>query len=222
MSTFCCSDIHGNYEIFQFVKEYLEDTDKCYVLGDCADRGKHGWPIIKEVLDDPRFIYIKGNHEDMLCAAMRGDRELCFYNGGRSTYNDWKYKDGGNMSWHARINKLPLAATYINERGQEVILTHSGFTPGLSEPLTDFDYLWNRHHFTEPWNEKEYPETYLVHGHTPIIYLDEYLDEENVHPECNAYWYAGGHKIDIDGCTALTGNLLLLNLDTWQEIMFKS
>ena len=107
MSVYAVSDLHGRYDLFQMIKDFIKPEDKVYIIGDCGDRGKDGWAIIKEVYENPQFIYIKGNHEDMLVEAMRtGDKSLCYYNGGKSTYEAWKYKDGHNMSWAAKLQKL--------------------------------------------------------------------------------------------------------------------
>ena len=69
-SHYVFSDIHGNYKLFKKIKGFLHQDDVCYVLGDCADRGTKGYTIIKEVLQDGRFIYIKGNHEDLFATSI--------------------------------------------------------------------------------------------------------------------------------------------------------
>ena len=79
MSIYCCSDLHGRYDIWRQIKSFLKPEDKLYYLGDAADRGPNGWKIIKELISDNRIIYIKGNHEDMLVKAMK---EYIKYDGG--------------------------------------------------------------------------------------------------------------------------------------------
>ena len=92
MATYAISDLHGRMDLFRQVKEFLQPEDVVYVLGDCGDRGPAGWELIKTIYEDPQFIYLMGNHEDMLVDAMRGDKQLCFYNGGKDTFRSWKYK----------------------------------------------------------------------------------------------------------------------------------
>ena len=71
MSVYAVSDIHGYISIYNQIKEMLNPEDKVYCLGDCGDRGPHPWETIKAVMRDPQFIYIKGNHDDMLVKAAR-------------------------------------------------------------------------------------------------------------------------------------------------------
>lgn len=95
MSVYAVSDLHGMYELYQKISDFLKPEDKVYCLGDCGDRGPRSWETIKAVASDPRFIYIKGNHEDMLVKAMKdyikyetyggGHFDLLCWNGGAST-----------------------------------------------------------------------------------------------------------------------------------------
>lgn len=43
--------------------------------GDAIDRGRDGYKIMKELLDNPKVIYLKGNHEDMFTKAARELKE---------------------------------------------------------------------------------------------------------------------------------------------------
>ena len=70
MSVFACSDLHGMLHFYKTIKEFLKPEDVVFFLGDAGDRGPHPWETIKAILTDPQFIYIKGNHEDMLIDAM--------------------------------------------------------------------------------------------------------------------------------------------------------
>ena len=80
MATYASADWHGCYWIWEKIKEILKPDDTLYFLGDAADRGSDGWQIIKELLNDSRIIYLKGNHEDLLIKAI-----------GNITTNDIQY-----------------------------------------------------------------------------------------------------------------------------------
>ena len=69
MSVYALSDLHGCLDIYKSVKALLNPEDKVYFLGDAGDRGPQSWETIKAIARDPQFIYLKGNHEDMLVAA---------------------------------------------------------------------------------------------------------------------------------------------------------
>lgn len=227
MSVYAVADLHGRYDLFQMIKDFIGLNDKVYVLGDCGDRGKNGWAIIKEVYQDPRFIYIVGNHELMLVDAMKGAKTLCFYNGGKPTYEAWKYKDKPkqDMSWVHKLSTLPREQIYINKSGQRIVLCHAGYTPHIGYKPSDDDYVWNREHFYEKW-DMDFVDTYMIHGHTPIPYLvEDYfgVDLRSVDP--GAIWYCPDenhieHKCDIDCGAVFTGSTVLLNLDTFEEQIF--
>jgi serine/threonine protein phosphatase 1 len=64
--TYAFSDVHGIYDLWAQIRDYCDETDTIYFLGDACDRGEDGIRIIIELLQDKRVKYIKGNHEDML------------------------------------------------------------------------------------------------------------------------------------------------------------
>lgn len=224
--TYAVADLHGRYDLFQQVKDFLEPEDTVYVLGDCADRGPDGWRIIKEVYTNPQFIYLKGNHEDLLTSAIEhNDLSLWYWNGGEPTYEAW-IEDGEDMDWIERLNNLPTHVEYQNQNGEKVILCHAGYTPHSVNYVTEHKLLWSREHFNQMWDE-DFLDTIVVHGHTPIPYMDEYLymapPESEIMPE--AYWYSPdstgrNHKVNIDCGAVFTGFTLLLDLDTWEEHLF--
>ena len=45
------SDIHGNYNLFRQIKNFIKENDVVFCLGDCCDRGLDGIKIIQEILD---------------------------------------------------------------------------------------------------------------------------------------------------------------------------
>lgn len=55
MSVYAVSDLHGMYELYQKISNFLKPEDKVYCLGDCGDRGPQPWETIKAVASDPRF-----------------------------------------------------------------------------------------------------------------------------------------------------------------------
>lgn len=222
MSVYAIADLHGRYDLFEKVKNYLKPEDIVYVLGDCADRGEDGWKIITEVYENPQFIYLKGNHEDMLVKAMiNADKvtvderksgfdefyNLLCWNGGKKTYFDW-IQSNKRHKWIDRLAGLPEHLTYINKKGQRVELTHAGYTPDVDDGR---DLLWNRYHPCDEWPEG-YEDTIIVHGHTPV--------QHHIRNLMDVYWYCENHKVDIDLGACRTGVTALLNLDTWESIQF--
>ena len=70
MSVYAVSDLHGMFNLYKQIKNFLKPEDKVYCLGDCGDRGPAPWETIHAIASDSQFIYIKGNHEDMLVKAI--------------------------------------------------------------------------------------------------------------------------------------------------------
>ena len=163
MAIYAWADLHGRLDIFEKGLDFLTPEDTVYFLGDAADRGANGWTIIKKILNDSRFIYLKGNHEDLLIKAIgnikpeslkesvfRWDRnmDLWFYNGGEPTYNaivtDESLTPGQKAYIIHQLKDLPFAVGYMNEKGQQVQLSHSGYDDfylGNEE-----QFIWDRNH----------------------------------------------------------------------------
>jgi len=69
---FYFTDIHGARPLFDAIMNYCrEQDDEATIIfgGDAIDRGKDGYAIMKELLDNPKVVYLKGNHEDMFVKA---------------------------------------------------------------------------------------------------------------------------------------------------------
>lgn len=208
--TFAVADIHGIYDLFCMLKNYVTPEDTVYVLGDCADRGPDGIKIIKEVLELPNFIYIKGNHEDLFVDAVKSfDNHLWFYNGGGKTYDAWD----GDEELVKTLDALPVIETYNNKQGQKVYLCHAGFTPNKKSFVWAEDYIWDRKHFADRWFGED--NEIVVHGHTPVPCL-KFADRDD-----SPVWYCDGHKLDIDMGAYWTNRLALVDLDTWEIMMFE-
>ena len=214
MKTYCVSDLHGNYAAYETIKNFIGPEDIVYCLGDCGDRGPRPWETITAVYNDPQFIYIKGNHEDLLVNAMKEwlpdhipgpDYSLLEMNGGRRTFKEWKNGPERNK-WVGRLDKLPWFVNFTNASGQKIFLTHAGFTPP-NYPTYD-DAIWSRDHFNDKWTGDE--NVIVVHGHTPTSYMtwDTY----------EVFRYCEGHKINIDILTWQTNKVALLDLDTLEPI----
>ena len=241
MATYACSDLHGMYHLYECVKEFIKPEDKVIFLGDAGDRGPQSWKTITTILEDPQFIYLKGNHEHMLIEALntyigRGcdsysHLSLLVMNGGFNTYNEAIDDENVKDIWY-RLKNLPLIYEYINNKDQKIVLSHAGFTPWVDDEdkskyiiPNDYDLVWDRDHLLDTWNDKEWADVYIVHGHTPIEYLLEEVDPANVlydNYTSGALYYECGRKCCIDHGAVFTGKFILLNLDTMQETIFST
>lgn len=261
--TFACADIHGCYEPYRKMMDFLQSDDTLYFVGDAMDRGLDGVKIFNELINDSRVVYIRGNHEDMMEDAIPycvHDINEYEYMGGNHGYDLW-FQNGGRYTAQAfynmtvneiynireKIKEIHSQAIYASPAGHKVILEHAGYSPFIT-PHRTHDPLWDRKHFYDDWsdgywNYKKYnPETtYLVHGHTPVQYLqyeygykdqppkakediiaahDWLYGDDTLCPKPTIIRYCDNHKFDIDMCTIVSRRVALLDLDTFEEYYF--
>lgn len=82
MKIYAMSDLHGQGELFHKALDWMEKESNgdytCFYLGDAVDRGPDGWEIMNYLLDhSDKFVYIKGNHEDLFVQAMKEYLSIC-------------------------------------------------------------------------------------------------------------------------------------------------
>lgn len=91
---FYFTDIHGHYDLYSAIINWCRAKDpECTIIygGDGCDRGPYGYRIMRELLDNPQVIYLKGNHEDMFVKAAR--EIIGFHAGSDETYTKLKSKN---------------------------------------------------------------------------------------------------------------------------------
>lgn len=226
---YAIADIHGIYDIYEQVCDMLQPDDIVYFLGDAGDRGYANFKCIKAIYNNPQWIYLKGNHEDMMVKALRQKQAVVngymhdtplyiwFNNGGDATFDEW-IADGRDEEWIARLYNLPLTAEYTNEKGITFHMSHAGYTCGRKNEIWGEELLWSRSHFHSSWNEDVYPNDICIHGHTPIPYLIDRLGESKSKKGPEAKEYCNGHKIDIDNGVFYTNQTVLYDLDEMKAI----
>lgn len=228
MTHWVCSDMHGYYSFYEQIKKNIDPEDKVICLGDCGDRGPQSWKLIKTVLNDPQFIYLKGNHEDMLAKALYQyfeqdfmDRDyyyLCSMNGGSATFYDASC-ESDPLGAAKILNNLPLEYHYTNPEGKRFCLCHAGFTAGTTwktDKLRAQDLIWDRDHSFDNWFDTTEFDV-VIHGHTPIPF--DFVDEDEF--DGTPYTYCDGHKINIDAGSYYSKKGILFNLDTYESICFE-
>lgn len=223
MSTYVFSDLHGRYDLYEQINNFLKDGDTAYCLGDTIDRGPESWRTLNAVINNPKMELLLGNHEHLLAHAMlhyiSGESNYyanafngCIENGGYETFESW-VKDGMDKEWATRLLHLSKMRIYDNESGMHIVLTHAGFTPGRDQ-YSVYDLVWDRKHMEDDWPaDKKFQNTLIIHGHTPVQLVDKNATD--------AIWYGQGHKIDIDCGSVWSGRTCLFDLDTLDEHYFQ-
>lgn len=242
MDYFCFSDIHGHGELFDKILDWLNGRSKpwkCIFLGDACDRRDDGYRIIKTLLNDDRFIYLKGNHEDLFVRAAKAlrkhwgeegffyeevaanpydfimnymwdlDVSLHIQNGGLQTLMDWIIKGKTGLKIIGQLDALPEHMELPHDVWGKLDLSHAGHLMDNSDSL-----IWSREHFQE-----EFEGGRMIHGHTTVRYLMKYVPLDNGHTGRPAF-YANGTKVDIDTACFSSDTITLLNLNTFEQHRF--
>lgn len=220
---YACSDIHGVLDLWEQIDQFTDSTDKIYFLGDAVDRGPHSWKTFKAIYSNPKVEYIKGNHEDMLVKAMKdysrySDESLLWLNnGGTETIDDFLIDDF-KEEWLREIEDLPTHLKYVNKNGEEIYMSHAGFTlHKIGEEIMipeDEALIWDRRHLHSNFFDESCIDCYSVFGHTPIQLQDRYIGGFGA-------LYLPGNKICIDNGAFFSGKCCLLDLDTFEEHIFQ-
>lgn len=231
---YCSSDWHGCKTIVDKVFDYLQEDDKLIFCGDAIDRGEESLPIVLRLINDPRCVYLMGNHESMAATALKDyinssrktfQIETWSINGGDKTLNEiLDNEDKYDFTfWYNTFSKLPPQYIYINKDKKKIICDHSGFTPKRAS-----DPYWNRRHFIDTWTlDDSLQDTIIVHGHTPVHYFGSHFSYRDIKGNITrsrvpdkVLTYCSGHKINVDLCSIATNKMALLDLDTFEEIYF--
>jgi len=163
---FCFTDVHGYYNLYKAAIDYCYKQDPeglILYLGDACDRGPDGYKIMRELLENPQIVYLKGNHEDMFVAAARFilndyhgpmDEQViknylyslaikdncvsqiinCIYNGGFPTLAAWMAAGMPN-DFVSQIDKLPL--TFSTDT---IDFCHAGTIPKVFNRVAEDEY----------------------------------------------------------------------------------
>ncbi len=174
---FAIGDIHGCLDKLEnLMKQIPADfgRDRIVFLGDYIDRGPDSFGVVEYLIalqekHPETFIFLKGNHEEMLELYLAGmDRSLYLSNGGLQTLESYmaqeSLEDGppipeSHLSFFASL--LPYYET------DKYIFVHAGLKPGVPvyEQKSE-DLFWTRTAFIE----SDYSFGRLViFGHTPFV-----------------------------------------------------
>ena len=224
--TLAFSDIHGNYKLWEAIKNYYDNTDKLIFLGDATDRGPDGIKILQEMFADSRLTFILGNHEELLLEYINQGpdnkislgKQALLANGGLETITQYmalpqqEQKDLiDNLKNFSFYNVI-----YINKEKKNIFLSHAGCDISTLVTTENEMLLWDRKHITntQPWDPK-FKYWYIVHGHTPV----QNVNIGKITLEVDKY--CGGHKINIDLGTPSSNTIAVLDLDTLKPTYFK-
>ena len=185
---FAIGDLHGCFDQMQSLLDQVKDKDNTapvVFVGDYIDRGERSADVLRalfDLRDDPQFICLTGNHEDMMLAFLdqpqKGERWLRF--GGMQTLASFGV---GGVSMASKGEALTTAATKLAEAmGDEMIdwlrglpttwqsgnvtVVHAGADPHTPIMLQAAKTLaWGHPDFETIHREDG---IWVVHGHTIV------------------------------------------------------
>lgn len=175
-----------------------EDEPMIIYGGDACDRGTEGYSIMRNLLNNPQVVYLKGNHEDMFvkaaqlflkhiitddyskevlkvaiddlnCTCGMNDVQLAIQNGGLSTLQDW-FINKMDMGFIQQLEELPLVFQY-----NEYDFCHAGGNPKCFNRIINGEYD-DRDVVNILWDRNSlmlgwWPNRVCIHGHTPTVHL---------------------------------------------------
>ncbi len=174
---FVVGDLHGmraDLDAALARRDFDPACDRLFSVGDLVDRGPDS-PGCLALLDMPWFFAVRGNHEEMMRAALSGEDDpgLWFSNGG-----DWylALDDAERESLPVEAMSLPLAMTVETPAGRRVGLTHAEYprddwrevADAVDDPQDSRDMLWGRRVIRRRLRRDVRGVDLTVHGHTPL------------------------------------------------------
>ena len=241
---YICSDLHGFYDEFQVALDnsgFDENNPEHWLvsLGDEMDRGPNPEGVINYIMNLPRAIWVKGNHqtlmEDLIARGYPGSHD--WHNGTMQSVMD--------LAPNAKTLLVAFMIAYDKTKPffdkaidylelKNYILVHS-FIPlknldGMSKYYTrnrkfEFDPDW-RHAHASAWEEARWgnpfdlavqgllPDKTLVFGHYHTSWpRHKYEGKPEMGDKADFSPYYGNGYIGIDACTAYSKKVNVLVLE---------
>jgi predicted MPP superfamily phosphohydrolase len=240
---FISSDIHSFYkEWIEALTEFKFNVDNpnhiIIVVGDLFDRGQQAvecYKFVKELNDNNRLIYIKGNHEDLLFDCVKELQET----GGCASPHHWSNGTVDTIVQLKEKSLLEEVLQFIKDNAidyyelKNYVFTHAGLPLKLTyennKPVMVIDKNAGKEKFTKHrWDNpiKNLQEGYLlsnkvmVVGHWHCSALWHYLYPEK-YSDFNSFGdlpmnfdiCKNDNLIMIDACTTYTKKVNVLKIE---------
>lgn len=201
MKLYAIGDIHGCFdEMHELILLIEEDANlepaKIVFLGDYVDRGHDSAKVVDYLIrlreksrPDLEFIFLKGNHEDMLIKAIldkptSDDLDMFYYNGGYNTKDSYERE---NLIFKDHEQFYRSLKRYHREG--DFFFVHAGLAPTkiMEKALDDFMFEYDPLLWAREFNKHdgEFPENvFVVHGHTPVPQIDFRPNQLNIDTGC--------------------------------------
>ena len=214
------ADIHGCPNTLRYLVEeviQLSKSDQLFLLGDYIDKGPDSGAVIDLILNwqsyDYQIFTLRGNHEDLLLKSYEEYTPQFF----RAYLRIQKCKGvfGEDKLIRPHYLEFMRKLPYYFEL-DDFLLVHAGFNFSRENPFEDFQsMLWSSAIETE--SEFLHGKR-VIHGHTttPLSQIRKAISEKaSVIPLDNGCVHHRGKSRFPERYREM-GNLIALNLDTWE------
>ena len=209
---FFTTDIHGCFDLLtQELQKVLFNpkVDRLFVGGDCCDRGSQSGEIL-DWINEPWFISVRGNHEQMVVdyidSLAEGDKykethaaRMLYFNGGEWFFDQpWSKQ----MSIYESFKSLPLGIEMTSRSGKKVGIVHA------QVPFSDWEGFkemsWESAEATALWarSKYDYPERFdeIVDG-VDVVLSGHTITESKEVEKIGNQWYCDVGSFVFDKLT---------------------
>jgi serine/threonine protein phosphatase 1 len=141
-------DVHGCCHALDTVLDEIVPSadDRIVFVGDLVDQGKESKEVLQRILklrDECQVVLIRGNHEEMMFAALESEAALRYWErcGGVATLNSYRF--GGNLSDIPAEHWALLETCRPYYETDEFIFTHANYLADVSmEEQPEYTLRW--------------------------------------------------------------------------------
>lgn len=176
---YAIGDIHGVRhklaKALAYLRANLAGDDYAVFLGDYVDRGGDSQGVVDDLLqfavEQPRTVFLRGNHEEWLLHCYRGGRSREWLHwGGLKTLQSYGVPVERRLRhWQDYIPEHHIeffSNLKIDHRAENLWFVHAGLVPHSRQPSEWRPDLWVREQFID--DEADFGPL-VVFGHTPQI-----------------------------------------------------
>ena len=165
-------DIHGCNVALRALIEAIEPKpdDTIVVLGDVIDWGPDSRDCVQQLIDLSgrcQFILVRGNHEEMMDAALESQSELRYWLnfGGDETLKSYPYRGGVEIIDREHVRFLKAEARDYHET-DEFIFVHASYDP--NKPMDEQSNTTLQWEHAQPEHMRpHFSGKPVIAGHTP-------------------------------------------------------
>ena len=169
---FAIGDIHGCHVALRTLIEAIDPCpeDTVVVLGDVIDWGPDSRDCVQQLIDLSgrcQFILIRGNHEEMLFAALESQSELRYWLnfGGEETLKSYPYRGGDEFIDREHVRFLKAQCRDYHET-DEFIFVHASYDP--NKPMSEQSNTTLQWEHVKPEQMRpHFSGKTVIAGHTP-------------------------------------------------------